>query len=58
MRRRADALAKDTRTWRCQRCQTVQRPTATTCVSCSQPRAPPVSANAKLHVKPAGWTNV
>ena len=51
-----DALAVDTRTWRCTRCHTMQRPTATTCVSCSQPRAAPFSANHKLHVKPAGWT--
>ena len=53
-----DELAKDRRTWRCQRCFTTNRPASTSCVSCAQQRAAPLSANAKVHVKPAGWTNV
>ena len=52
-----DALAKDFRTWRCKRCNTMNRSTATQCVSCMAQRGSPFSANAKLHVKPAGWVN-
>lgn len=33
------ATEKDTRPWRCQRCNTLQRPTSTVCVSCTKQRA-------------------
>ena len=51
-----ESFEKDTRSWRCQRCLTMNRASSLSCAACAFPRAAPTSANAKLYSKPAGWT--
>ena len=34
-----EALSKDSRSWRCPRCNTMNRPTSLSCVACVKPRA-------------------